>query len=496
MSKLIGRNSEIKRMKLLTSSQNAQFWAIFGRRRIGKTYLIRNFFTNRDCVFCEVTGQKGKNLARQLAHFQASIEKSFFEQERLPQFKNWDEAFEALSTGLRIASNKKPEQELVVFLDELPWLATRRSGLLDALDHFWNTKNQHFPNLRLIICGSAASWMIDKVIFSKGGLHNRLTATFRLSPFTLSETKDFLKQIKFCPLDESQILQLYMCMGGVPYYLSFVRSDYTASQNIGSLFFGGGELSDEYERLFAPLFENSETHDRIVRTLCNSPQGLIREEIVEKAKIPAGRTATVALKELEEAGFLEKFLPMDRKTREIIFRVTDEFCIFHFKWIRNTNPGQKARSGIDYWQLQSQTQAFASWSGLAFERVCYKHVPQIAEKLGVRSLFSKFGPWSTRRKEKQNKFIPNDPGAQIDLLFVRSDHVTTIVEIKYRPDSFEISKKDRADLESKINCYRTVTKSKDYINLAIVSPHGVKETEASRGLVSGVVELEDLFKEV
>ena len=491
MADIIGRKFEIQKMNSLRETDTAQFWAFYGRHRIGKTFLVRRFFAEKDCLFCEVTGQKGQKLERQVAHFQSSIEKIFFDGQRLPKFKNWTDAFESLLVGLQLQAKKDPNKECVVFLDELPWLATQKSGLLDAIDHAWNTQLHNFPNFRLIICGSAASWIIEKVIYSKGGLHNRLTATFRLLPFSLSETKEYLKKVKHSPLNESQILELYMCMGGVPFYLSFVKSEFTASQNIGNLFFGKGELWDEFDKLFAPLFENHETHEKIVKALVSSPQGLIREEIVSKAKVPEGRTATVALKELEEAGFIGKFVPINRTSREVIYRVTDEFCIFHFKWIAGGAANHLLNNGADHWMLQVQSQEFVSWSGLAFESICFKHVRQITKKLGFSSVALKAGPWSHRIIKSEN--AKNQSGAQIDLLFERADKVTTIAEIKYHRNKFELTKKEKENIENKIACYTERSKNKNYVNVAIVAPHGLLVNKHSEGFVTGVVTLADLF---
>jgi AAA+ ATPase superfamily predicted ATPase len=489
---IIGRKFEREKMTSLCDSGQAQFWVVYGRRRIGKTFLVREFFKRRECAYCAVTGEKGRKTDRQLSHFQTAIEKTFFDGERLPSVKNWDDAFEQLSTGLRLQSRSNPKKELVIFLDELPWLAARKSGLLGALDHAWNTELQYMPNLRLVICGSAASWMIENVVLNKGGLHNRLTGTFRVEPFTLTETRDYLRQIRNCSLSEAQILELYMSTGGVPYYLSFVRNDYSAAQNIGYLFFGKGELSDEFEKLFAPLFDKSEIHTKIVRNLSACSHGMIREEIVKTAGISAGRQTSVALKELEEAGFIGRFKPINRKSRENIYKLTDEFCLFHFKWIETAPSRHFLSSGLDYWLQQMQSAAFSSWAGIAFESTCLKHAPLIIKKLGFSAVSCKIGPWVYHAlgKEKQRA----NQGAQIDLLFERADRVATVTEMKYYNKEFVLSKEYRTILQRKMDVYKAVAKNNFHVSLAIVSPYGVKQNEHSNGFVSGVVVLEDLFE--
>ncbi len=489
---IIGRKREMAIMEDRCRSGQAQFWAIYGRRRIGKTFLVREFFQKRESVCCFVTGQNGKPMKHQLAHFLSALERAFFEGERLAAPKNWDEAFAIMLAGIRLQTKKSPDKEVVLFLDELPWLATRKSGILNALDHIWNTELQYIPQVRLVICGSAASWMIENVILSKGGLHNRLTATFPLLPFTLAETLSYLRSYKSASHNEAQVLELYMATGGVPYYLSFVKAEYSAAQNIGYLFFGGGALANEFDKLFSSLFEKSENHLKIVKALAARPQGLIRTEIVNLTKMPAGRTATVAIKELEEAGFIGRFRPVDRFKREEIFRLTDEFCIFYAKWIALAPSKTLVSSGIDYWLRQSQTQGFTSWAGLAFEAICLKHVSLIVKKLGFSAVNYKVGPWARVPGRGGGSSVQ---GAQIDLLFERADRVTTIAEMKYYNDSFSLTKSYKDELQKKVEVYRQVTKSKNHVSLALVAPYGIRHNEQSLGFITEVVTLQSLFDE-
>jgi hypothetical protein len=489
-SEIIGRKTELERLRELCDSGKAQLLAVYGRRRVGKTFLVREFFRQRDCLYCAITGIKDAKMTKQLAIFQTEVERTFFAGERLPAVRSWSDAFEHLLAGVRLQAKRDDVREIVVFLDELPWLATRRSGILSAIDHAWNTQIQYIPKVRLVVCGSAASWMLENIIHAKGGLHNRLSGTFRLKPFSLSETATYLAKIRNTTFDKAQILELYMCIGGVPHYLSHVQAKYSATQNVGYLCFGDGELSGEFNNLFVSLFDKAQIHERIVRTLASKNSGMTRDEILQSTGILSGRNPTEALRELEEDGFIEEFLPTNRKHREGVYRIIDEFCLFHFRWIATAPSRSLLPSGIDHWLGQTQTAAFHTWAGYAFENICLKHSSLIKKKLDFAAVACNVGPWVYR--PKKNDSNGND-GAQIDLLFDRADRVVTIVEIKYRKDEFVLTKSYKKELEKKVSVYRSVSKTKSSILIVVMTPFGVQHNEHSRGFISGVVTLEDLF---
>lgn len=489
MSKIIGRKTELSKLKERADSKNAQFLAIYGRRRVGKTFLIREFFATRDCIFCTVTGQNEAPRARQLAIFQKELESTFFGGERLPLLKTWDEAFEQLVVAVKTHAKNYPTKEIVVFLDELPWLATRKSGLLGALDHTWNTQLQYVERLRLVVCGSAASFMTKNIIHSRGGLHNRLSGVFRLRPFSFSETKLYLAKIIGWTSNETQILELYMALGGIPHYLSLVQKKLSAAQNIGNLLFGDGELSGEFDRLFSSLFAHSSVHMKVIKALASKNSGLTREEILKAVGKVSGETTSVVLHELDEAGFIMRFQSIHKKNRGDIYRLMDEFSLFHCRWLESIQSQSLLGNPVDYWLRQTQTQPFAIWSGYAFENICLKHASLLKKKLGFAAVNCKIGPFYTHLPGEESE------GAQIDLVFERADGVTTLVEMKYRPDLFTVTKIERLNLERKVRVYTESTRTKQYVNVALVTPYGVKPNEHSQSIVSGEVTLVDLFGE-
>jgi hypothetical protein len=229
--------------------------AVYGRRRIGKTYLINNYYEPQ-LVF-ELTGMHNGSMKERLLQFSRVLQKVTASPFAIKPSVNWVEAFAALEQFL---SAKPKEAKCVVFFDEFPWLESRKSGFLSAFEHFWNTWASRHANLIVVICGSAALWMISNVVNSKGGLHNRITRKIRLLLFTLIETKAYFES-RSVRLDLYQILQLYMAFGGVPHYLKNAERGESATQTIDkACFTKDGNLRDEFEQLYRSSFDVADNH--------------------------------------------------------------------------------------------------------------------------------------------------------------------------------------------------------------------------------------------
>ena len=291
MNKIIGRKKEIKSLKDALGSTKPELIVLYGRRRIGKTFLVREVCAN-NMVF-EFSGIYNVPYKTNLNNFNLSLKKIF------PQAKkssNWIEAFHQLSEYL--GTLKNPSKKKVVFIDEFPWLDTRKSNFLQAFDNFWNSYATKRNDLLLITCGSAASYMVKKIIKSKGGLHNRLTKTIPLSPFNLWETRDLLKKNNV-NLTRYDILLIYMAMGGVPFYLNQIKTGMSVAQIIDEMCFqNNGFLREEFNKIFASLFDQHDNHEKIVRALSTIRKGNTRNQILKKTKIKTGGRLSIALEEL------------------------------------------------------------------------------------------------------------------------------------------------------------------------------------------------------
>lgn len=479
MSEIIGRKQEKRLLKQVYSSKKGQFLALYGRRRVGKTYLVNQFFREQDCYFINVTGQYKGKMKDQLANFNAEIANVFYNDANLADLRSWDEAFSVIN---KLLAQTDQDKKFVLFLDELPWLATVRSSLLSKLEYFWNRYWSNDPRMILIVCGSSASWIIRNIINCRGGLHNRTTHTIEISPFSLHEVEAFLKS-RSCRLNRRETLKLYMAIGGIPYYLEMVDGSLSAAQNIEELFFiQKAKLKDEFNKMFKSLFKSYQFYIDLIILISQYPEGIERSVIEAKLSLEGGRL-TQRLDDLALAGFIQKFIPWGKEKGEY-YKLVDEFCLFYLHWVFNTKATKFSK---EHWVAQSQTPAYHAWSGLAFESICHKHYLQISSALRIPkgSLVS-----SWRYRSKDNK----QSGAQVDMLFDRPDAAITLGEIKYTDELFVIHKEYAQKLLNREKIFQSVTKTNKQIFHALISMSGLKDNSYS-DIISRVCSLGDLFKD-
>jgi len=478
---IIGRSREQKLLNKALLSKESEFIVVYGRRRVGKTYLIREFFAKKKCLFLHATGTRKDSMHIQLTRFMDALSTTFFNNAPL-KTTSWSEAFAVLHQQLINLPNKK----IVIFLDELPWLATPRSGLLQQIDYYWNHHWSKLKNIILIICGSSASWLLNNIIYDKGGLHNRVTIEMRMLPFNLNETKAFLKYKKI-HLNNKHVLSLYMALGGIPYYLNYVEPGLSAEQNIQAILFDThAPLKNEFSKLYQSLFDNSDAYMELVTLLSTNKSGLTRADLEQKATLSTnGGRLTERLRNLCESGFIEEQVAWGKKIGEY-YKLIDEFTLFHLHWMLKH---KRQRYTRDHWLTQSNSQSYKSWAGYAFESVCMKHIDQIIIGLGIQSAIA-IDSW---------RFTPRtsiEDGAQIDLLIDRNDNAITICEIKYTAEPFSIDKQSAKNLQQKLAIFKAKTKTEKQLFLAIISASGIKQTMYSEELVSAVTTLDHLFMAV
>ncbi len=483
--KIIGRENEIGIFREIERSKKAHFVAVYGRRRVGKTYLIRQYFSHSKSLYLEATGVKDASIKDQLKKFGEAIAKAFFDNAPIETPASWDKAFKTVTERIQKLSHRK---KIVMFLDELPWLATKRSKLVQALDYYWNAHWSELQNFTLIVCGSAASWMLDNLIHAKGGLYNRITNKIHLEPFDLKDTETFLRSLSI-RLSRSQIVELYMVTGGIPFYLKEVRKGRSATQIIDDLCFKkSGLLHTEFKNLLYALFDQAEVHHKIIGEIAKAGSTLSREALLKALKISSGESINRRLYELEASGFIQCYIPYGKKRRDRYYRIVDEYTLFYLKWIEPLT-----RSGVysgkeSHWQKVVKSPGRYSWAGYAFEGVCLKHVHQIAVALGLSQIPFLVGTW---------RLIPRkgskEQGAQIDLLFDRDDGIITICEIKYCEQKFVIEKVYGKNLIQKMEVFESRLKISKQLVLAMITTKGVKKNLWSQELINAEVTLDDLF---
>jgi uncharacterized protein len=456
---LIGRESEYKKMQDFLTTKESELLAVIGRRRVGKTFLIKKVYEN-EMVF-HITGIQDFNKKLQLQNFVEARNEFFPESEPFAIPSNWLSAFSQLKQLLGNLKKKKR----VLFFDELPWLASGSAEFLRAFDHFWNSWAID-QNLVVVICGSSASWMITNIINHKGGLHNRVTQRINLQPFTLQETEKYFVS-KSMSMPRQNVVQLYMTTGGIPYYLKEIQRGETAVQSINNIFFGkAAPLFGEFDNLYKALFSNYEKHIAVIRALATKWSGLTREEIIEKSKLNTGGAISTILEELETSSFIQSYTPYRKKQRQTLYRLTDEYSLFYLHFIE---PNKNIK---DFWLKKFNTPTAKSWGGYAFETLCMKHINGIKQVLGISGILTTESSFY-KRKDSETA------GCQIDTLIERADNAINICEMKYYDGLYSLTNEDIQNLQKKRNVFQQSTKTQKQLFTTLITSQGLEPNNNS-----------------
>ncbi len=471
---MIGRIDEQRRLREAFESEHSEFVAVYGRRRVGKTFLIREQF-NYKFTF-QHTGLARTSTREQLQSFQLSLRRQGYKKAPLPG--NWIEAFDMLKDLIEWSREKRK----VVFIDEMPWMDAPRSSFLPALENFWNGFAAARKDVVLIACGSATSWIVRKLLKNKRGLHNRITYRIHLQPFTLNECEQYAIQRRL-GMNRHQLIEGYMALGGIPYYWSLLDKSMSLALNIDRLFFSkDGELKGEYNELYASLFNHPEKYLLVIETLGRKRLGLNREEIIKEGKLESNGKLSEILEDLENCGFIRKYNMIGMKSKGALYQLTDCYTLFYFRFIHD-NPANDEH----FWSKSIGTGEYNNWCGLAFERVCLLHSRQIKAKLGISGIISSEYAWSAEREEGKR-------GAQIDLLIDRNDGVINLCEMKYSKAPFRIDANFEANLLNKRTRFIDATHTKKAVHLTMVCSQGL-ERNSYADEIQSLVTGGDLFAE-
>ena len=481
MGEIIGRRDEIELLERLHGSKQAEFLAIYGRRRIGKTYLITEFFRSKG-VFFEITGSAIASTGEQLLRFHREFCGLFKKEGKIKPPKDWQEAFSRLIDALGSIPKK---QKIILFFDELPWLSSPKSRFLSNLDYYWNRHLSRMPNVLLIVSGSSASWMIHQVLNDKGGLYGRLSAHLRLRPFSLTEVEQFL-QMKGIELTRKQICEIYMVTGGVPKYLSFLRPGASAIQCIQSLCFTPqSPLIGEFHKLFHSLFKQPESHIEIIRALALKRHGMDRAELLKAAKLTKGGSFSKIMRELEESDFITAVYESDKGSKSASYILSDEYSLFYLNWIDPVKSSILRGDETDHWIKKSRTAQWLSWAGFAFESICLKHISKIKDALKIGGVSTQTGYWKTTLKGKKV--------SEIDLVIDRADQCINLCEIKFSHAPYKMTKAYADELERKKYAFREATGTRKALFTTLITPHGATANPAYLSAVDNQLIIDQLF---
>ena len=480
MSTIIGRKSEIQELERHFQSDRSEFIAVYGRRRVGKTFLIKQMFKER--MTFQHTGVSPVDLEDEKNRLKTQLESFYYSllnhgMEGYKKPKTWMEAFfqlEQLLTKLDDGSRQ------VVFIDELPWLDTPKSGFLSAFENFANGWCSGRDNMMLIVCGSATSWILKNLSYNHGGLYGRLTCEMKLLPFTLKECEEYFaaEQIELSRYD---IVQTYMVFGGIPYYLSYFRKGLSFEGNTDSLLFGRNpKLKDEFNRLFRAVFDNAESCKKIVRFLATRHSGYTREEIAAKTGLPLGGGLSDTLKALVESDFILRYVPYGQPGNVEHYKLMDNFCLF---WLKYVEPNLTDTS---FMTDHITSDVMKAWRGVAFEEVCWQHITQILKALEIGGVKSTVSAWAIKGDDEHT-------GAQIDLLIMRADNVVNLCEMKFVSTPYTIDKDETDKLKIRIDSLKEMLSAKQTVHLTMVTTFGITYGKHS-GIVQRQVTMEDLFQ--
>lgn len=471
-TEIIGRIREQKELKEYIASQSSEFIAVYGRRRVGKTFLIREMFGDNFAFY--VTGMDNVPMQEQLLNFNLTLRRCSGKEWK--PVSNWLLAFDQLISYLE----SLPPGNKIIFMDELPWMDTHKSGFVSALEHFWNSWASARHDIKLIVCGSATSWMIDKLINNRGGLHNRLTHRMLIEPFNLKECERYFHS-RDITYSRHEIAECYMVMGGIPFYLSQMKKGLSVAQNIDRLFFEeSAALGNEFDNLYRALFKYSEKYVKIVGALATKGKGLNRLEIIKQSGLSNNGGLSIMLKELEACGFIRRYEPFGKVKKEALYQLVDFFTLFYFRFILKNRYKDE-----HFWTSSQGSSVHRAWSGYAFEMLCLCHIRQIKKALGISGIQSLVSSWRSEISEE---------GAQIDLVIDRKDQTVNLCEMKYSITEFAIDKKYDAILRNKQAAFLAETKTRKSLQLTFVTTYGVKPNAYSSRVQSEVL-LEDLFAE-
>lgn len=465
---MVGRQYERSELLKAFLSENSEFVAVYGRRRVGKTYLVRGAFEGH--LLFQHAGLKNKATKIQLDRFQQSLVESGYLD--CPLLPNWYKAFDAL----KVLVQKSQEKKKVIFIDEMPWMDRPNSNFLSALENFWNAWASARKDILLIVCGSAASWVLKRVVHNKEGLHNRVTYRIPLQPFSLRECEEYAVA-RNLGMNRRQIAECYMVLGGIPYYWHFLDKGMSVVQNIDELFFAGHDkLEDEFSELYESLFQSPDPYVAIVTALASKKIGMTREEISGNTGLGNDGKLSGCLADLEHCGFIRKYIPFGKANRGSVYQLMDNYTLFYFQFIVPNR-----RHDPHYWTKMTGTPRQNAWSGLAFERLCLQHADQIREALGIRGVNATVHSW-------------RGPHSQIDMLIDRDDNVVNVCEMKFANDEYALTAEDEKDMRRKIDELKAASKTRKSVHATYVTSCGLAANPYAKDVQSEVT-LEDLFHE-
>lgn len=480
---IIGREEELATISRLYTSERSEFLALYGRRRVGKSFLIEEAMENKFTfmtvgLFIKVDKDDAEKVEsyrqQQLRHFYSSLLEYGLPEEGNPAPTNWLDAMNLLKKLLL----SKRSRRKVVFIDELPWLAGPQSSeLVSELGFFWNQWARKRKDILLIVCGSATSWMIDNVIREYEGLYGRVTETIALKPFTLAECERYWEKRGF-HLSRYEVALTYMVIGGVPYYMDSFRPDRTMADNINTIYFNKDKARQEFKDVYAGLYSSSEVYINVIRQLGKRFYGMSRTELLEALDKKGGGNFSDVLENLIDSGIIRSYTLYGSPRKQTVYQLMDFFTLFYLRFCENTD--------FTSWRSVQRSKPFYSWAGNSFELLVVEHIQQLADALRIKEYATPFS-WSGD--------TPDGDEAQIDLVIpATAERADYICEMKFSEGKYILKEEDADDITRHIEALKnsSIHKLSHSIYVVLVTSFGVTESK-HRSHLNDIVTLDSLF---
>ncbi|MBF0363872.1 MAG: AAA family ATPase [Oligoflexia bacterium] len=480
--KFIGREKELSCLLSLTDgskNKTDHIAVIYGRRRIGKSELIRQAFKNKFLLYFE--GVENQSKGRQIEHFLLQLQEQINEQThtKTQNYNNNDsKTAKSWAKALLLLKPVVKGKKVVIVFDEFQWMANYRSELVSELKMVWELYlSKMAKSITLILCGSIASFMIKKVVNSSA-LYGRIDLELPIKELAAIEANQLLGN-----KGRSELFEAYMLLGGVPFYLNLIKDKSSIRIGIDDLCFRReGALFNEYKKIFLGHFGKNPHYQKILSTLIQRPYSLLRTDIIDALQVEAGGEISKYLFDLESAGLIMGLTPVDKGENSKLTRymIADPFISFHQSFIDPNK--KKIELGIEtVFKTITSGPKYYSFLGRMFELFCIKNAKKLSSILGFSDVEFNYGPFYHHKK------------IQIDLMYLRKDNVITMVEIKYCGYK-QISLAVIKEVEKKVDYLRKIFPSKTIQTILVVNSNDVlPKSILSNNIFYKVIHFDNFF---
>ncbi|MFH1654342.1 MAG: ATP-binding protein [Pseudomonadota bacterium] len=484
----VGRRDEIRRLDEIVERKRASFIVVYGRRRVGKTELIEQYFCN-DTVLkfegIEIDKEDVRNYdERQKFQIDQSLKRlaKYLDNPLIGkvQCRTWGDFFDILS---EVAT----KQNVVIYFEEIQWLANYESHFFSELKPFWDDRWRHNEKLKLVICGSSTSFIVGQLLSNKA-IYSRSQEEFHLREFNLMEIRDYLGNKGH---KETMLAQL--TVGGIPEYLGRLKEKGTVLSNLcKNSFRPDAFFSLEKDKIFISSLSRNHNYQKIVEYLgrCKFATALEITKAI-KGDSAGGGSVTRLLEDLSRCGFIKRYTPIhkDDQSKLIRYSISDEYLQFYFRFIKPKLTKIQNKSYVENTLQGINKRSFETVMGFNFERWCQKNASLFAKILGFSGVEYESGSFFDAKTQMQEK------GFQIDLMYIIKGSKIIICEIKFYDGL--VDNRVCEEVKRKIELFQlSMQRYKNYTYEAVlITTEGVRDSATIQATFDHIITFEDIFDE-